>query len=167
MAHTFPSLQIKREKNKQNLPSIFLNFSCLEEKIQSITLETIDNEIKPIMRKKSAALSIISSGSSTVSTASTASASKFQLLKTPEEDDEDIDLPDVSKQSREPIYAVVNLKDKYEHRAKKKSINRERPNSFHVMSTNDYEEVLANIREIDDTKEDDDDDDENIYEPVS
>lgn len=53
-------------------------------------------------------------------------------------------------EKNEPIYAVVNLKDKYENRAKKKSIDeqhvidyiprRERPNSFHVVS-GDYEEV--------------------------
>lgn len=55
----------------------------------------------------------------------------------------------------EPIYAVINLKDKYEHRAKKKSLDehqivtvdylqrRERPNSFHVVSA-DYEEVRQN-----------------------
>lgn len=51
----------------------------------------------------------------------------------------------------EPIYAVVNLKNKYENRAKKKSVEepcvteciqrqKERPNSFHVIS-GDYEEV--------------------------
>lgn len=47
----------------------------------------------------------------------------------------------------EPIYAVVNLKNKYARRAKmkeemkgSKNETRERPNSFHVTS-NDYEEV--------------------------
>lgn len=45
----------------------------------------------------------------------------------------------------EPIYAVVNLKNKYARRAKireemEESVNRERPNSFHVVSS-DYEEV--------------------------
>lgn len=45
----------------------------------------------------------------------------------------------------EPIYAVVNLKNKYARRAKireelEEDVNRERPNSFHVVSS-DYEEV--------------------------
>lgn len=52
--------------------------------------------------------------------------------------------------TNEPIYAVVNMKNKYEHRAKKKLVDdanldncifrRERPNSFHVNS-GEYEEV--------------------------
>lgn len=46
---------------------------------------------------------------------------------------------------QEPIYAVVNLKNKYARRAKKIEIDenvfvKERPNSFHVIS-GDYEEV--------------------------
>lgn len=46
---------------------------------------------------------------------------------------------------KEPIYAVVNLKNKYARRAKKIDIDenifvKERPNSFHVIS-GDYEEV--------------------------
>lgn len=46
---------------------------------------------------------------------------------------------------KEPIYAVVNLKNKYARRAKQIEIDenifvKERPNSFHVIS-GDYEEV--------------------------
>lgn len=48
---------------------------------------------------------------------------------------------------KEPIYAVVNLKNKYARRAKKIEIDenifvKERPNSFHVIS-GDYEEVRS------------------------
>lgn len=102
----------------------------------------------------------MSSGSSGVSNASTASASKFQLLSVPKDQssqnssDAMNSTPDSNQlclnEKNEPIYAVVNLKDKYENRAKKKSIDeqhvidyiprRERPNSFHVVS-GDYEEV--------------------------
>lgn len=102
----------------------------------------------------------MSSGSSGVSNASTASASKFQLLSVPKDQssqnssDAMNSTPDSNQlclnKQNEPIYAVVNLKDKYENRAKKKSIDeqhvidyiprRERPNSFHVVS-GDYEEV--------------------------
>lgn len=102
----------------------------------------------------------MSSGSSGVSNASTASASKFQLLSVPKDQssqnssDARNSTPDSNQlclnKKNEPIYAVVNLKDKYENRAKKKSIDeqhvidyiprRERPNSFHVV-TGDYEEV--------------------------
>lgn len=47
----------------------------------------------------------------------------------------------------EPIYAVVNLKNKYARRARKNEFDedvfvKERPNSFHVIS-GDYEEVNA------------------------
>lgn len=103
--------------------------------------------------------SSLSSGSSGVSNASTASASKFQLLTAPK----DLNSQDITNGVRptlnlnhlihnkngEPIYAVVNLKDKYENRAKKKSLDEvteciqrreRRPNSFHVVS-GDYEEV--------------------------
>lgn len=105
--------------------------------------------------------SSMSSGSSGVSNASTASATKFQLLTAPKERGGTHDAIDSAKQlvhtkDGEPIYAVVNLKDKYEHRAKKKSLDeqhgiefiqrRERPNSFHVVS-GDYEEVMRNINE--------------------
>lgn len=105
----------------------------------------------------------VSSGSSVASTASTASASKFQLLTTSktimENANNNINGNEVinsgsgqSNSMGEPIYAVVNLKNKYENRAKKKSIEeqcvcienvqrRERPNSFHVNS-GDYEEVF-------------------------
>ena len=103
----------------------------------------------------------MSSGSSGVSNASTASATKFQLLTTPKDrctqDAIDSTKQLVQTKDGEPIYAVVNLKDKYEHRAKKKSFDeqhgiefiqrRERPNSFHVAS-GDYEEVMRNINEI-------------------
>lgn len=46
---------------------------------------------------------------------------------------------------QEPIYAVVNLKNKYARRAHKTEIDenifaKDRPNSFHVIS-GDYEEV--------------------------
>lgn len=104
--------------------------------------------------------SLMSSGSSGVSNASTASASKFQLLAAPKAQctQSKIDSTNgalnpkkmVNNISGEPVYAVVNLKDKYEHRAKMKSLDeqfgtvciqrRERPNSFHVVS-GDYEEV--------------------------
>lgn len=106
----------------------------------------------------------MSSGSSGVSNASTASASKFQLLAAPKGKNtkDNIDssrtTPTTSHlihgKDGEPIYAVVNLRDKHEHRAKKKSLDeqfvadciqrRERPNSFHVVS-GDYEEVCKNI----------------------
>lgn len=117
--------------------------------------------------------SSLSSGSASgVSNASTASASKFQLLSLAKDQSNGHDTmatttinaaaaaaaavsPNqnhlnhlIQNQSiGEPIYAVINLKDKYEHRAKKKSLDtvdylqrRERPNSFHVVSA-DYEEV--------------------------
>lgn len=149
-----------------------------------------DNDSMIIQRKKSAASSIISSSSSTVSTASTASASKLQLHCNAKAmngvinecpDDDDIDNNDgdddildgtMKNDPNEPIYAVVNLKNKYENRARKdRSPNqlyrnynprpKERPNSFHVISSSDYEEVLNGI-EVIEIK-----DDENIYEPVS
>lgn len=104
----------------------------------------------------------MSSSSSGVSKASTASASKFQLLATPKDEisqdstDSASPTPNTTRliqcKGGEPIYAVVNLRDKHEHRAKKKSVDeqlvtmneciqrRERPNSFHVVS-GDYEEV--------------------------
>lgn len=45
----------------------------------------------------------------------------------------------------EPIYAVVDLKNKYARRAKlqalEEQMEKERPKSFHV-SSNDYEEVI-------------------------
>lgn len=52
---------------------------------------------------------------------------------------------------QEPIYAVVNLKNKYARRAKKIEIDenifvKERPNSFHVIS-GDYEEVSHSLNE--------------------
>lgn len=124
--------------------------------------------------------SSLSSGSASgVSNASTASASKFQLLSHAKDQANGHDSmatttinginnaaasPNSHNVNRinhliqnqsiggEPIYAVINLKDKYEHRAKKKSLDehqmlavdylqrRERPNSFHVVSA-DYEEV--------------------------
>lgn len=151
-----------------------------------------------MQRKKSAASSIISSSSSTVSTASTASASKLPLLRNTramngvinespdddniendddednENDDDDVldgAMKNGTNDPNEPIYAVVNLKNKYENRARKRSPpnqlytnynpHKERPNSFHVISTSDYEEVLNGI-EVIEIK-----DDENIYEPVS
>lgn len=98
----------------------------------------------------------MSSGSSGVSNASTASASKFQLLsatknQNTQDTTDSITIEPIRNEGGEPIYAVVNLKDKYEHRAKKKTLDeqlfdsnciprRERPNSFHVVSA-DYEEV--------------------------
>lgn len=107
--------------------------------------------------------SSMSSGSSGVSNASTASATKFQLL-TATKDQCNQDSNDSTNRTNnhlvhtkdgEPIYAVVNLRDKYEHRAKKKSLDeqhgieyiqrRERPNSFHVAS-GDYEEVYKIIK---------------------
>lgn len=143
------------------------------EQIQRISLENDKNSNlhTSCMRKTSATSSIaspslscsssLSSGSSGVSNASTASASKFQLL-TAHKDLNGRDSVDaansmihfdhlVQNKNGEPIYAVVNLKDKYENRAKKKSLDehhhvteciqrRERPNSFHVVS-GDYEEV--------------------------
>ncbi|XP_037921136.1 uncharacterized protein LOC119657990 isoform X2 [Hermetia illucens] len=64
----------------------------------------------------------------------------------------------------EPIYAVVDLKNKYAHRAKMRQLEeqmeRERPKSVHVVSS-DYEEVLNFSHE----SEEEDDDSENIYEP--
>lgn len=124
--------------------------------------------------------SSLSSGSASgVSNASTASASKFQLLSLAKDQSDGHDTMEtttitaaaaaaaassnqlaatvshfnnlIQNQSiGEPIYAVINLKDKYEHRAKKKSLNEHqlvpvdcmhrRPNSFHVVSA-DYEEV--------------------------
>lgn len=147
--------------------------STLAEQIQRISLENDKNSNMHAVcvRKTSANSSIaspslscsssMSSGSSGVSNASTASATKFQLLTTPK-DRNTHDAIDSTKQlvqtkDGEPIYAVVNLKDKYEHRAKKKSLDeqhgiefiqrRERPNSFHVVS-GDYEEVIRNINEI-------------------
>lgn len=56
-----------------------------------------------------------------------------------------ISMPPMSVNANgEPIYAVVDLKNKYAHRAKMKQMeekyHRERPNSFHVVS-GDYEEV--------------------------
>lgn len=123
--------------------------------------------------------SSLSSGSASgVSNASTASASKFQLLScslakdqsnghdtttataiSPNPPTTNVNNINHLIQNQsiggEPIYAVINLKDKYEHRAKKKSLDehqivtvdclrRERPNSFHVVSA-DYEEVKCNI----------------------
>lgn len=178
-------------------PILFFPYICsdLDENMENMLLETNDNENDNdngsmiIQRKKSAASSIISSSSSTVSTASTASASKLQLLcnakamngvinECPDDDDidkneDDDDVLDgtIKNEPNEPIYAVVNLKNKYENRARKRSPDRlyrnynprpkERPNSFHVISSSDYEEVLNGI-EVIDIK-----DDENIYEPVS
>lgn len=115
--------------------------------------------------------SSLSSGSASgVSNASTASASKFQLLTLAKDQGNDHDTMVATAAAAaasspnqptatvtnlnkcEPIYAVINLRDKYEHRAKKKSLDqhhivtvdclqrRERPNSFHVVSA-DYEEV--------------------------
>lgn len=126
--------------------------------------------------------SLSSGSASGVSNASTASASKFQLLSLAKDqcnghdtmaatttiNGNTIATTAISPNSTnvnsinhliqnqsiggEPIYAVINLKDKYEHRAKKKSLDehhlvtvdclqrRERPNSFHVVSA-DYEEV--------------------------
>lgn len=152
--------------------------------MENIIYETNDNENDNdsgiIQRKKS-----LSSSSSTVSTASTASASKLQLLQkngvineSPDDDDieDDDDVLDGlavrngSNDPNEPIYAVVNMKNKYENRARKRSPNqlysnynphKERPNSFHVISSGDYEEVLNGI-EVIQIK-----DEENIYEPVS
>lgn len=150
-------------------------FSTLTEQIQRISLENDKNSNMHAVcvRKTSANSSIaspslscsssMSSGSSGVSNASTASATKFQLL-TATKDQSIQDCNDSTNQRTtkqlvhtkdgEPIYAVVNLRDKYEHRAKKKSLDeqhgieyiqrRERPNSFHVAS-GDYEEVRKTI----------------------
>lgn len=148
-------------------------FSTLLEQIQRISLENDKNSNLHTsgVRKTSATSSIaspslscsssLSSGSSGVSNASTASASKFQLLTIPKDlnGQDTVDAANpmihlnhlVHNKNGEPIYAVVNLKDKYENRAKKKSLDehlhvteciqrRERPNSFHVIS-GDYEEV--------------------------
>ncbi|XP_031629394.1 uncharacterized protein LOC116344790 [Contarinia nasturtii] len=127
--------------------------------------------------------SSMSSGSSGVSNASTASASKFQLLTAPKNQNtqhntDSINIEPIRNEGGEPIYAVVNLKDKYEHRAKKKTLDehifdtdliqqrrgRERPNSFHVVS-GDYEEVLQLSADCVDGC--DDIDEENIYEPIN
>lgn len=129
-------------------------FSNLEEKIQSITLndECNGNFHEACERKTSASSSITSDSSG--STASTASASKFHLHKIPNgrniENGVDKTKPKSQHNCNEPIYAVVNLKNKYENRAKKKNVGGEtmngiilrrgRPNSFHVNS-GEYEEV--------------------------
>lgn len=146
-------------------------FSMLTEQIQRISLENDrnSNSHATCVRKTSANLSIaspslscsssMSSGSSGVSNASTASASKFQLLAAPKHQCQSSNnstskTPSFNQllhgKDGEPIYAVVNLKNKHEHRAKKKSLDehlvteciqrRGRPNSFHVAS-GDYEEV--------------------------
>lgn len=153
-------------------------FSTLAEQIQRISLENDKNlNIHAVCVRKTSANSSIaspslscsssmSSGSSGVSNASTASATKFQLLTAPKDQCSHVDSNEdstnraatataivkqlVQTKDGEPIYAVINLKDKYEHRAKKKSLDeqhgieyiprRERPNSFHVVS-GDYEEV--------------------------
>lgn len=154
----------------------FLIFSTLVEQIQRISLENDKNSNlhATCVRKTSANSSIaspslscsssMSSGSSGVSNASTASASKFQLLTAPKDQcsqSSKITTPNFSQliqnNAGEPIYAVVNLKDKHEHRAKKKSLDenlttefiqrRERPNSFHVVSA-DYEEVFIHLQKI-------------------
>lgn len=112
----------------------------------SLDSECNGNSHETCERKTSASSSITSDSSG--STASTASASKFHLLKIP--NDRNID--QTKHKCNEPIYAVVNLKNKYENRAKKKNVGEEtmndfilrrgRPNSFHVNS-GEYEEVCS------------------------
>lgn len=173
--------------------SFALSCSTLTDQIQRISLEDDKNSNlhAACVRKISANLSIasptlsssssMSSGSSGVSNASTASASKFQLLtasknQCSEDTTDSIILKSnpeqlIQRRDREPIYAVVNLRDKYEHRAKKESSDkppttectqrRERPNSFHGnmhVISGEYEEVLQFSTDCVD--------DENIYEPV-
>lgn len=152
--------------------SFALSCSTLADQIQRISLENDKNSnlheacVRKISENSSIASpslsssSSMSSGSSGVSNASTASASKFQLLtasknQCSEDSTDSIILNSnpkqlVQRRDGEPIYAVVNLRDKYEHRAKKRSWDepptteciqrRERPNSFHVIS-GEYEEV--------------------------
>lgn len=101
-----------------------------------------------------------SSTASSVSNASTASVSNFRK-KTPDIANSDDVVtaethhtpasrsPVTSINVSEPIYAVVNLKNKYARRANRKEMEddtyfRERPNSFHVIS-GDYEEVKLYI----------------------
>lgn len=65
--------------------------------------------------------------------------------ETENELDKKIDLPEKQlKQNFEPIYAVVDLKDKYARRAQLKEIEekseKERPKSFCVIAS-DYEDV--------------------------
>lgn len=156
---------------------ICLYFSALVEQIQRISLENDKNSNlhASCVRKTSATSSIaspslscsssVSSGSSGVSNASTASASKFQLLSVPKDQSSQRGTDAIMRSTsdsnqfgfskkNEPIYAVVNMKDKHENRAKKKSLDdqhftdyiprRERPNSFHVAS-GDYEEVCDKL----------------------
>lgn len=57
-------------------------------------------------------------------------------------------MPPLGMNMGEPIYAVVNLKNKYAQRAKLQQMEEkfqiERPNSFHVVS-GDYEEVNSGL----------------------
>lgn len=157
-------ISLENDKNSN------LHVSCVRKTSSSIASPSL-----------SCSSSLSSGSASGVSNASTASASKFQLLScslakdqsnghdttingttataiSPNSPTTNVNNINhlIQNQSNcgEPIYAVINLKDKYEHRAKKKSLDehqivtvdclrRERPNSFHVVSA-DYEEVRYN-----------------------
>lgn len=130
-------------------------FRNLEDRFRNISLNIDHSDRRLLCERKTSASSSTTSDSS--GTASTASASKFHLLKmnqTTSYNSNQLFDPNTN----EPIYAVVNLKNKYEHRAKKKLadesyldnfiLRRERPNSFHVNS-GEYEEVRwTSLKEI-------------------
>lgn len=132
-------------------PHYGIGYRNLEVRLRNIALHADHADRHNSCERKTSASSSITSDSSG-STASTASASKFHLLQLNQTNGGDAKRRPLDANANEPIYAVVNLKNKYEHRAKKKLaddagnftdnciLRRERPNSFHVNS-GEYEEV--------------------------
>lgn len=138
-----------------------IDFRNLEDRLRNCALHVDHNAVdrhNSCERKTSASSSITSDSSG--STASTASASKFHLLQSNQTCVNGNSQRPLDANANEPIYAVVNLKNKYELRAKKKLaddavvnfpdnfiLRRERPNSFHVNS-GEYEEVRCTRCEL-------------------
>lgn len=155
--------------------------ASLEEQLQRISLDNINRRNSITLHSNQALPSVSSSSasetsaSSSASTASTASASKSHHRPVTASQSKEIHLiqsldPSThnSLSTGEPIYAVVDLKNKYARRAQLREmedidLGKDRPNSVHVLSSSDYEEVLQLTTDCVDGREID----ENIYEPVS
>lgn len=127
------------------------DFSSIEEQMQRISLESDVTNGNPMETSLSSLRS---------STASSSMGSSQDSPKRYARDNHAINLDDGNDNGKhhmtctapqiapvtEPIYAVVDLKNKYARRARIKEMedtsnkSRDRPNSFHVTSS-DYEEV--------------------------
>ncbi|KAL5280086.1 hypothetical protein ACFFRR_004207 [Megaselia abdita] len=84
-----------------------------------------------------------------------------------EEDDEYDEGVENDGKNEEPIYAVVDLKNKYERRKLRKELEDTRKEQAIQLHSSDYEEVLNFSSDGLDLEDDDDPDDcENIYEPI-